>query len=215
MPEVPVLNLAGEEVGRLELAEELFGVTPNLDLMHQAVLYAENRLHPDRGMTKTRSEIRATGAKWGRQKGLGRARHGARSAPLFVGGAKAHSPRGVRRQLRMPKKMRRRALACALSAQHAKGLLRFVEDLRPENRGTKQMAEALENLRCSQGKTLAVVGDAEYYDELLQTSSRNLPNFILRAAPHFNTRDVLLADHIIMSREALSVMSSGGDSDAD
>ena len=215
MPQAAVLNLRGEEVCQVELAPALFDVEPNLDLMHQALLYIENqRAHP-RGITRTRSEICHSGNKMFRQKGTGRARHGDRSASTFVGGAKAHGPKGARRSLRMPKKMRRQAVAGALTAQYRKGLVRFVNDLRPAEINTRVMAEALESLRCSRGKVIAIVGPAEYYDESLCRSTHNLPRFTLRAAPHFNLRDLLVADHIIVTQGALALLAPGGEADAE
>lgn len=214
MPQARLFNLQGDEVAQVELSGEMFDVEPNLDLIHQALVYVDSQRAQSRGHTLTRSEISLTSAKFSRQKGLGRARHGARSAPLFVGGAKAHSPRGVQRKLRMPKKMRRKALAGVLTAQYRKGLLRFVDDLRPEKMNTRQMATALADLRCSRGRTLAIVSAEEYYDENLDLSTRNLPRFILRCAPHFNVRDVLAADHIIITQGALAELTPGGESDA-
>lgn len=214
MPQAAVLNLQGEEIGQVELDATLFDVEPNMDLIHQALLYVDNQRAQLRGRTLTRAQVNRTGAKMTRQKGLGRARHGDRGAPTFVGGARAHAPKGERHRQRMPKKMRRRAVAGVLTAQFRKGLLRFVEDLRPEQISTRTMAEALENLRCSRGKILAVVSSEEYYNEALDRSCRNLPRFILRCAPHFNVRDLLAADHIIMSQGALAELKPGGGEDA-
>ncbi len=219
MPQAAVMNMAGEEVTQVELDSRLFDVEPNIDLMHQAVLYVDNRRAQLRGYAKSRSEVVMSGAKVYRQKGLGRARHGDRAAATFVGGGRAHSPKRARARLRMPQKMRRKALACALTAQLRKGLVRFVDDLRPETLGTKGMRSGLEALRCSRGKTIAVVGPEEYYDDVLDKSCRNLPKFILRLAPHINVRDVLNADHIIMSQGALAQLAcgeaTGGEMDAD
>ena len=221
MPQAAIWNLAGEEVAQVELDAGLFDVEPNIDLMHQAVLYIDSQRSQLRGNTLTRAEVARTGAKMFRQKGLGRARHGDRAAPLFVGGARAHGPKRLRAKQRMPKKMRRKALACALTAQLRKGLIRFVDDLRPESLGTKGMIIGLEAIRCSRGKIIAVVGPEEYYDDVLDKSCRNLPKFILRLAPHINVRDVLNADHIIMSQRALvalaasEAVAAGGETDAD
>ena len=213
MPQAAILNMAGEEVAQVELDAAIFDVEPNIDLMHQCVLYLDNQRAQMRGKTLTRAEVSRTGAKMFRQKGLGRARHGDRGAPIFVGGARAHAPKGVRHKLRMPRKMRRKALACALTAQLRKGLVKFVDDLRPATLGTKTMLAGLESIRCSRGKIIAVVGPEEYYDDRLDKSCRNLPRFILRLAPHINVRDVLNADHIIMSQSALVQLALVGASE--
>ena len=221
MPQAAVLNMAGEEVAQVELDGGVFDVEPNIDLMHQAVLYIDNQRSQLRGYTLSRSEVARTSAKMYRQKGLGRARHGGRGAAGFVGGGRAHGPKRLRAKVRMPRKMRRRALACALTAQLRKGLVKFVVDLRPDALGTKAMVAGLEAFRCSRGKIIAVVGPEEYYDDVLDKSCRNLPKFILRLAPHINVRDVLNADHIIMSQGGLAQMATAGaeargsDEDAD
>ena len=214
MPQAAMLNLQGEEVGQIELAATLFDVEPNHDLIHQALLYVDNNRAPVRGMTLDRSQVNVSGVKIYRQKGLGRARHGDKGAPTFVGGAKSFAPKGARRRHRMPKKMRRAAVAGVLTAQFRKGLMRFVDDLRPAEVNTRLMADALESLRCSRGKILALVGTEEYYNEALDKSCRNLPKFTLRCAPHMNVRDLLVADHIIVTRGALALMTSGGGTDA-
>ena len=211
MPQAAVFNTQGEEVGQLELDPGWFDVEPNLDLMHQALLYLDNQRAQLRGKALTRAEVSRSNIKFGRQKGLGRARHGSRKAPTFVGGGKAHGPRRLRSKLRMPQKMRRKALACALTAQLRKGLVRLVADLCPERISTREMVATLERLRCSRGKILAVVAEQEYYDERLARSCRNVPGFVLRPAPHFNLRDVLVADHLILTQGALARLSGGGE----
>ena len=213
------MNLQGQEVGQIELAPALFDVEPNRDLMHQALLYVDNHRAQLRGITQSRSEVNVTGVKIYRQKGLGRARHKDRGAPTFVGGARAHAPKGERSRHRMPKKMRRQAVAGTLTAQFRKGLMRFVDDFRPGEVSTRGMADALEAMRCSRGKVLALVSVEEYYDEKLDKSCRNLPRFTLRCAPHMNVRDLLVADHIIVSQGALALMGAsapapGGEGDA-
>ena len=105
--QVPVLDQSGNEVQQIELPADIFGVEINVGLMHQAFLRQEANQRQGNHKTKTRSEVRLTKSKWYRQKGTGRARHGARSAPLFVGGGVAHGPRPRKYTSAMPKKMRR------------------------------------------------------------------------------------------------------------
>ena len=87
----------------------------NTRLLGQAIHVYRDKKHGAFSKVKTRGEVSLTKAKWYRQKGTGRARHGARSAPLFVGGGKAHGPKGIKRELVLPRKMRQKALAIALS----------------------------------------------------------------------------------------------------
>lgn len=118
---------------------------PNLDLLAQAIRVYENRLHTGKSKTKTRGEINLTTRKWYRQKGTGRARHGAQSAPIFVGGSKAHGPKGVKRELRMPTKMRRLALKTALSLKLSDGRISVLEGVSSIKK-TKKAAQALGGL---------------------------------------------------------------------
>ena len=118
--EVSVRNLAGDQVGTVDLPADIFEVEVNVGLMHQAYVRQMANKRAGTHKTKSRSEINLTKAKWYRQKGTGRARHGARSAPIFVGGGVAHGPRPRKYTKDMPRKMRRQALRCALSALVAK-----------------------------------------------------------------------------------------------
>jgi len=205
MPQLAVRNTQGEKVGQVQVAEEVLGLPLNMDLIHQALRVVENRRHVGRPKVLSRGEINATTAKWYRQKGLGRARHGSRSANLFVGGYKAHGPTGERRQLRLPRKMRRRALLTALSEQVRDGVVTVVDRFELPGISTKAMAEALENLGCS-GRVLLILSPEEYRDETLYLSCRNLPGVVRREAPHLSVADVLAADEILITQAALEVL---------
>jgi large subunit ribosomal protein L4 len=105
-----------------------FSEKENKILLAQAIRVYENRLHPGLSKTKRRGEVIATTRKVWRQKGTGRARHGARSAPIFVGGGKAHGPTGTKRQLVLPKKMRQKSLNIALSMKAKNGQVIVVDN---------------------------------------------------------------------------------------
>jgi len=105
-----------------------FSEKENKILLAQAIRVYENRLHPGLSKTKRRGEVIATTRKVWRQKGTGRARHGARSAPIFVGGGKAHGPTGVKRRLVLPKKMRQKSLNIALSMKAKNGQVIVVDN---------------------------------------------------------------------------------------
>src|SRR5690606_32451709 len=136
----------GKEVGKVELPQEIFGVRVNIGLMHQAYVRQMANARQGTQNTKTRSEINRTKAKWYRQKGTGRARHGSRNAPIFVGGGVAHGrkPRSYRKD--MPKKMRRQALRCALSAIVADNQLIVVDEFSITEPKTKAMRQLLNSL---------------------------------------------------------------------
>jgi large subunit ribosomal protein L4 len=132
---------------------------PNLVLLAQAVRVYEDRLHKGLSKVKTRGEVNRTTKKWFRQKGTGRARHGAQSAPIFVGGGVAHGPKGMKRVLALPTKMKREALRSALVYKASKGMVVFVDGL-GDLKKTKE-ANALAN-RFLEGKkhfTLALGKD--------------------------------------------------------
>ncbi len=202
MPQLAVRNMEGEKVDQVQVSDEVLGVPLHLDLIHQALRVVENRRHVGRHKTLTRSEVDLTGAKWYRQKGLGRARHGSRSANLFVGGYKAHGPTGVKRQLRLPKQMRRKALLSALSEQVRDGVVTIVDKFELPQISTKLVAQALENLGCD-SRTLLLLSPEEYRDEVLYLSCRNIPKLVRREVPHFSVRDVLWAEDILITRAAL------------
>jgi len=123
MPDVPLWNMKGEQMGAVTLSDTIFGAPRNHGLIHQAIVMIAQSQKRYAGHTKDRADINRTTAKWYRQKGTGRARHGSRSASIFVGGLKAHGPNGVPRSVSMPRKMRRKALYSALSAQLADGVI--------------------------------------------------------------------------------------------
>lgn len=214
MPEVALYDMSGEKVGQADLNDELFAATVNQDLLHQAVVTVEQGMRHDPAHTKSRSEVRLTKGKWYRQKGTGRARHGARSAPIFAGGGVAHGPRGKRRKLRLNRQMRRKALAAALSAKLHEGGVIVVDEMSAEEFSTRKFREMLEGLG-ARGRTLVLLGTDEARDEMLHRSSRNLPQVIVRESPHINARDVIWAETIIVSQAGLEPLSEEAPANAD
>ncbi len=114
---VPVLNMKGEEVDTIELPAEVFEAKVNIGLMHQAFVRQQANARLGTHKAKSRGEVRLSTRKIYRQKGTGRARHGSRKAPIFVGGGVAHGPRPRDYTLKMPRKMRQAALRSALDSQ--------------------------------------------------------------------------------------------------
>ena len=125
--------MAGNQISTVELPADIFEATINDGLMWQYYMMQRNNARLGTAKVKTRSEINRTHAKWYRQKGTGRARHGSRNAPIFVGGGRAHGPIPHKYTQRMPKKMRHAALRSALSALARDGQLVFVDDLTLES----------------------------------------------------------------------------------
>ncbi len=114
MLKADVYSAKGTKLGIVSLPKD-FEAKENLRLLAQAIRVYEDRTHPGLAKVKTRADVNRTKKKWYRQKGTGGARHGARSAPIFVGGGVAHGPTGVKRQLSLPEKMKEKALSVAIS----------------------------------------------------------------------------------------------------
>ena len=213
MPQLALYDTAGLKVGQFEGDAEVFGASLNRDLVHQAVMVVDGSRKQKCGRAQNRSQVSLTGAKMYRQKGLGRARHGARSAPIFVGGGAAFPPQGNRRILAMPKKARQRALYCVLSAMARKGKVLVMEGLTLEAPKTKVMVALLETMHVA-GKVLLLASRDEATSDSNYKSARNIPGLVLRESPHFNTRDVLWADYIIFTQGGLEALTGGGTADA-
>lgn len=128
MSKANVYSAKGIKKGSYSLPA-IFGEKENLPLLAQAVRVYEDRKHLGLAKAKTRAEVERTKKKWYRQKGTGGARHGARSAPIFVGGGVAHGPKGIKRTLTLPAKMKRKALAIALSLKAKEAEVVLVDGL--------------------------------------------------------------------------------------
>ena len=200
----PVMNSAGREVSQVDLPPDIFAAKINVGLMHQAFVRQMANARQGSHNTRSRSEIRATGAKWYRQKGTGRARHGAQSAPIFVGGGLAHGPKPRDYSKKMPKKMRQGAIRSTLSALVRDEQLVLVDKLDIDAPNTKAMRGLIETLVGRQ--SALIVLSAEQKD--LRKSVSNLPGAHSLVANYLNVRDLLKYDQVIMTLEALEVVKS-------
>ena len=202
--ELPVLNQAGKEVQKVELPAEIFEVEVNTGLMHQAYVRQMANARLGTHNTKTRGEVRLTKAKWYRQKGTGRARHGARSAPIFVGGGIAHGPRPRKYTKDMPKKMRREAIRSALSALARDEQIVIVDSIEMDAPQTQAMRGILQTL-AGDSKTLVLLAEG---NANVQSSISNLSNARYLRANYLNIRDLLGYDKVIIPLDALEVIKS-------
>src|SRR5512140_2566518 len=146
MPEITLYNQDGKELGALSLPETVFGVDPNIALIHQAVQTEAANQRQGTADTKKRGEIRGGGKKPWRQKGTGRARQGSTRAPHWRHGGVVFGPTPRKYTQKMPLKMRRLALRSALSAKVADGEVIGLDALTVETIGTKQVAQVLQSL---------------------------------------------------------------------
>ena len=202
---ISVKNMQGENVGEVELLPEIFEAPVNSSLMHQALVRQLSNARLGTHKAKTRSENNRSKSKWYRQKGTGRARHGSRNAPIFVGGGIAHGPLPRDYTKRMPRKMRRAALRSALSVKAAEEKLLVLDALTMDAPKTKQMVNVLKNLETNEGKTLILLPAENNNVEL---SARNLQTTKTLRAQYLNIRDILSADFVVMPVDTLHVIQS-------
>lgn len=199
---VNVKNFDGETVEELELQDSVFGIEPNTYVMHQALVRQQANARLGTHKAKTRGEVRGTTAKWYRQKGTGRARHGDRKAPIFVGGGQAHKPQPRDYTKKMPRKMRRLALRSALSAKAAAEEIVVLEGLTFDAPATSHVLELLDNLDI-QGSVVILLPER---DENVEKSARNLQEVKTLRANYLNIRDLLGHDYLIIPKGAVSVI---------
>jgi large subunit ribosomal protein L4 len=203
----PVMDINGKQIKTVDLPADIFGIAKedlNIGLMHQAVVrqYANARLGTHK--TKTRSENNRTHAKVYRQKGTGRARHGSRNAPIFVGGGIAHGPIPHKYTKALPKKMQRAALRHALSSLVQDGQLVVVDSITLAQPKTKEMSKTLTALV---GDKSALVVLAQR-DEAVERSVRNLDRAYYLHAMYINVRDLLHYNRVVLPLDALEVIST-------
>ena len=197
-------NTKGEGIGEVELLSNIFEVSINVPLMHQALVRQLANARQGTHKAKSRGEINRTKAKWYRQKGTGRARHGSRNAPIFVGGGVAHGPTPRKYIKKMPRKMRRAALRSALSAKAQENQIVVLDDLEIESHKTREMAAVLGNLGLDQ-RVLILLPER---NEMVESSARNLPQVKALRASYLNIRDLFKYDHVLMPLSALQVIEN-------
>lgn len=201
---VSVLNMAGEKVGRVDLRPDIFEAPINVPLMHQALVRQLANARLGTHKCKSRSENNRTKAKWYRQKGTGRARHGSRNAPIFVGGGVAHGPKPRSYEKRMPLKMRRAALRSALSSKAASKQIIVLDLLELEAPKTKAMVSVLGNVGVG-SSVLILLPEA---NEAVEKSANNIPAVKTLRAHYLNVRDLLEYESLVVPKGALKIVES-------
>lgn len=201
---VAVKNSSGKKVGDIELRDDVFAIEPNRAVMHQALVRQQANARLGTHKTKTRSEVTGTTAKWYRQKGTGRARHGDRKAPIFVGGGQAHKPRPRDYSKKMPRKMRRLALRSALSVKAAAAEIVVLDELTFDEPKTVTMLELLDNLKI-EGSAVVLLPER---NENVEKSARNLQDVRTLRAGYLNVRDLLGYDYVIIPKDAVTTIEN-------
>ncbi len=216
----PMYDAKGAKHGTFALPKEIFGAKINQPLMAQAVrVYLANQRQGSAN-TKTRGEVLLTTAKWYRQKGTGRARHGAKSAPIFVGGGVAHGPRVRDFSLSLPQKMRKAALLSALSLKAKEGDVKVLSGLTKIEPKTRPIAQMIAKVTDDSSKGRSASGRKGKSKVLLVTSGvpKDLPN-IYRAAGNIenveilnakllNTYEVLKHKNLLFMKESIEVLAA-------
>ena len=198
---IDVKTPAGKTDGSVELPAELFDVEANVALMHQVVTAQLAAARQGTHSTKTRGEVRGGGKKPYRQKGTGRARQGSTRAPQFTGGGVVHGPKPRDYSQRTPKKMIAAALRGALSDRARNGRIHAITELVEGQTPSTKTAKAFLATLSENKQLLIVIGRT---DETGHKSVRNLPGVHVLSPDQLNTYDVLHADDVVFSVEALN-----------
>lgn len=193
----------GQEKASLELNDAIFGVAPNMPLVHQVTMALLSNKRQGNHETKTRGEVSGGGIKPYRQKGTGRARHGSTREPQMKGGGTVWGPHKRSYRKQAPLKMRRKALCCVLSDRARNNALAVLEDFTLDKPKTKPIAELYATLVPEGRKTLLVTPK---YDANILVSARNVPRLTVRTACDLNALDVLDARRVILMQGALTTL---------
>jgi large subunit ribosomal protein L4 len=200
---VPVYDMAGKEISSVDLPANVFEAKVNRDLMHQALVRQMANARQGTHKAKGRSEVNRTTAKVYRQKGTGRARHGSRRAPIFVGGGVAHGPKPRDYTKNMPRQMRRAALRSALTVKANNGDIVMLDAIQMDAPKTKEMLGLVERL-VNDNSALVLLAEK---DNALEKSANNLKDVKTLRASYLNIRDLLGYDKIVMPLAALDVIT--------
>ena len=200
MPKVNVYDMAGKIVGELELSDFVFGIEPNGDVVHAAVInYLANQRQGTQS-TLTRSEVSGGGKKPWRQKGTGRARQGSTRSPQWYHGGIAHGPKPRSYRFTINKKVRRLAMKSALSAKVAAEEMIVLDSLKLEAIKTKEVVKVLTALEAGK-KTLIVLPEK---DDVIYRSARNIAGVKVSLVNTLNVYDILNCNSIVVLKDAVA-----------
>lgn len=199
--ELTILSTSGVQLGQISLDDSVFGLEPNLHVMHLALRRQLNNGRAGTANTKTRAQVRGGGKKPWKQKGTGRARAGSLTSPLFAGGGVVFGPQPRDYSFSMPQKARRLALKSALSARVADTVVvkDFSEISQPK---TKLMVEALKALNVA-GKVLVIADTKAIENQNLSLAARNIPSVRIILPSNLNVKDLLEADKVVITEAAV------------
>ena len=198
MPKIDVYNMEGKKVSDVELNDNVFGIEPNENIVHSALVNYLANQRQGTGSTKTRAEVRGGGRKPWRQKGTGRARQGSIRAPQWMKGGIALGPKPRSYKYAIPKKMRKLALKSVLTSKVEEKELVVVDKLELKEIKTKEMVKVLNNLNTK--KALIVLSEKNLN---VQASARNIENVKTTLVNTINVFDLLKYDNLVVTEDAI------------
>ena len=198
MSTVEVKNIRNEKVGEVELNDQVFNREVKTYVLHDVVRQQRAARRAGTASTKTRREVRGSGAKPWRQKGTGRARAGTRKSPIWRGGGTTFGPKPRDYSFKLNRKVRQQAVAMALSARHQEGNLVILDDFTMEAIKTKEFVSIMKLLELNNA---LIVVDAD--NDELSKSSRNVPGYKVMKTDGVNVYDILLHEKLVLLQPAI------------
>ncbi len=199
-----VKHLDGASAGEIDLADDIYALEPRADILHRTVEWQLAKRRAGTHKVKNRNEVNMTTKKFGNQKGGGTARHGARSANIFVGGGVVHGPVPRSHAIDLPKKVRKLALRHALSARLKDNTLTVVEDAKLSEAKTKQLQALLAKL----GLNGALFIDGAEVDANFLKAASNLAYVDVLPTQGANVYDILRCKHLVLTRAAVAQLEA-------
>ena len=190
--------------GSLDLDPQIFGLEPRADILHRVVQWQLNKRQAGTHQAKTRGEVNRTGKKLGNQKGGGGARHGARSAGIFVGGGKAFGPRSRSHETLLPKKVRALGLRHALSSKVKSAELMIIDKADIKDGKTKSLRAAFAGL----GIENALSIDGAAVNQGFANAARNIPNIDVLPIQGINVYDILRRKKLVLTQAAVEALEA-------
>ena len=206
MPTVALLNQTGAKVKDITLADAVFGIEPNQQVLFDVINAQRAALRQGTADTKERSEVSGGGRKPYRQKGTGRARQGSIRAAQWVGGGTVFGPTPRDYSVKVNRKVRRLGLRSVLSAKVLRNELTVVDKIEIKDAKTKLFAKVLDDLKVSEKKTLVLVGSV---DEKIALASRNIKNAYLTTAEHASVLDIASYKNLVLTLDAVKYFEEG------
>jgi large subunit ribosomal protein L4 len=200
---IKALNLDNKAAGDVELNDAIFGLEPRQDLIQRVVVWQLAKRRSGQHKVLTRGEVNRTKHRVGKQKGGGVARHGARSAPLFVGGAKAMGPVSHSHEFDLPKKVKALGLKHALSSKAKSGSIVILDEAKSKDIKTGALAKQFGKMKL--GRALVVDGE---FDKNFQLSARNLANVALLPVAGINVYDIMRSDKLVLTAAAVKAIEA-------